>query len=127
MEAAAAGLPVVVTQNGGSSESFRDAEVEYGVLVDPTDPADIKRGLKQLLGDAASWGAFAERGRQHVLNHYTWERTAHGYLVEIQKSLAMPAEQQLTTLLPIPPFFRDPTPENAIPAEELAAIYLEHS
>jgi sucrose-phosphate synthase len=127
LEAAAAGLPVVVTQNGGPSESFRDAEVEYGVLVDPTDPADIKRGLRRLLGDAASWGAFAERGRQHVLNHYTWERTAHGYLVEIQKSLAMPAEQHLTTLLPIPPFFRDPTPENAISTEELAAIYLEHS
>ena len=36
LEAMAAGLPVVVTQNGGPTESLRDKHGTYGILVDPT-------------------------------------------------------------------------------------------
>ncbi|HEY88508.1 MAG TPA: glycosyltransferase family 1 protein [Thermoflexia bacterium] len=127
LEAAAAGLPVIVTKNGGPSESLVDAETEYGVLVDPTDPADIARGLMRVLGDAASWANFAARGRQRVLDGYTWERTASGYLARMEKVVAAPAANRPAELLPLHPYFRVPTAENAITLAELAQLYFGES
>src|SRR5829696_3579054 len=48
LEAMAAGLPAVVTKNGGPSESLREGDQEYGILVDPTDPEDVGAGLHSL-------------------------------------------------------------------------------
>ncbi len=126
LEAAASGLPVVVTQNGGPTESLREDDVEYGVLVDPTDPADIARGLERVLGDPAAWRTFAQRGRQRVLDRYTWDRTAAGYLARIEELVANPGARRPETLLPIHPYFREPTPENAVTLDELADLYFEH-
>ncbi len=108
LEAAAAGLPLVVTQNGGPSESLRDGEIEYGVLVDPADPADIARGLERLVGDPTAWAHFARAGRQRVLDRYTWDRTAAGYLNVIEEIVAEPGARRPETLLPIPAYFREP-------------------
>ncbi len=45
LEALASGRPVVATRVGGTSEVIG----ECGVLVDPTDPADIRRGIVRML------------------------------------------------------------------------------
>ncbi len=123
LEAAAAGLPVVVTRNGGPSESLVDGEVEYGVLVDPSDPGDIARGLKRVLGDEEAWATFARRGRQRVLDRYTWERTAEGYLARIEELVSDPEARRPEVLLPLHDYFRDPRPENEISTETLADLY----
>jgi sucrose-phosphate synthase len=125
LEAAAAGLPVVVTENGGPSESLIDDEVEYGVLVDPADPADIACGLERVLGDIEAWRIFAERGHQRVLDRYTWERTADGYLARIEEIVADPEARRPAELLSIHPYFREPTPENAVTVDELVELYFE--
>jgi len=122
-EAAAAGLPVVVTQNGGPSESLRDAETEYGVLVDPTEPADIARGLLRLLRDPATWAGFVQRGRRRVLDRYTWERTAQRYLALIEAMVADPVARRPEKLLPIHPYFEDASSGNDITLDELREIY----
>lgn len=122
LEAAAAGLPVVVTQNGGPSESFREGSVEYGVLVNPGDPADIARGLLRLMEDAATWQHFAQAGQQRVLARYTWERTAQGYEEQLAAIVANPARRP-TPPLPIPPCFRPATAELSPALDELQACY----
>jgi hypothetical protein len=76
----AAGLPAVVTKNGGPSESLREGDEEYGVLVDPGDPEEVAAGLYSLAGNADRWRRYAEAGYGRVLAKYTWERTAEGYL-----------------------------------------------
>lgn len=107
LEAAAAGLAVVATQNGGPSESLRDGSTEYGVLVDPTDPDAIAAGLIRALSD--EWDHLAQDGRQRVLDRYTWDRTAEGYLDAINRARhASPAGR-----LPIHPFFMAGSPEVA--------------
>ncbi|MDH3607226.1 MAG: glycosyltransferase [Acidimicrobiia bacterium] len=88
LEAAAAGLAVVVTANGGPSESLRDENGEYGVLVDPADPADIAAGLERALGP--EWPTLAAAGRQRVHDRYTWDRTAAGYVTAIDRAIAAP-------------------------------------
>jgi sucrose-phosphate synthase len=123
LEAAAAGLPVVVTQNGGPSESLRDEDIQYGVLVDPADPEDIACGLERLLGDEATWTTFAQRGRQRVLDCYTWERTAQNYLRVIKDIVAAPEARRPEELLPIHPYFRKARTENDIALDELRELF----
>jgi sucrose-phosphate synthase len=123
LEAAAAGLPVVVTQNGGPSESLRDDDYEYAVLVDPSDPDDIARGLLRVLSDPDNWHTFAQRGRQRVLDRYTWERTAEGYLALIQEIIAGPGARRPQELLPIHPYFQHPEAVGEVPLQELKELY----
>lgn len=123
LEAAATGLPVVVTQNGGPSESLREDGYEYGVLVDPADPTDIARGLERVLSDKEVWERFAQRGRQRVLDRYTWERTAGSYLALIEQIVADPSVRRPDELLSIHPYFRDPRSQTDISLSELTALY----
>ncbi len=123
LEAAAAGLPVVVTQNGGPSESLREGETEYGVLVDPGDVEDIARGLERVLADEETWETFARRGRQRVLDQYTWERTAVNYLGVIEEIVDAPEARRAQQLLAIHPYFREAKPENDVALDELRDLY----
>ncbi|MFQ5596089.1 MAG: glycosyltransferase [Anaerolineae bacterium] len=123
LEAAAAGLPVVVTQNGGPSESLHDGDDEYGVLVDPADPSDIAWGLERVVCDEQAWEQFARRGRQRVLDRYTWERTAEGYLTLIEQLVADPVARRPVESLPIHPYFRAPGPATDISLAELSSHY----
>jgi len=124
LEAVAAGLALAVTQNGGPSESLRDEQTEYAVLVDPADPADIAQGLSRLLASPETVAEFARRGRQRVLDRYTWERTAQGYLTQIERVLRAPLHGRAgVTDLPIHPYFQSGRPEDAVSVAELAALY----
>jgi sucrose-phosphate synthase len=117
LEAMAAGLPAVVTRNGGPSESLYDKHTgqEFGILVDPTDPRDIAAGLLRLVGPANEWQGFHEAGQQRVLDRYTWEQTAAGYLQVLERVLG--------GRLPIPDYFWDPEPENEPSLGSLASVW----
>jgi sucrose-phosphate synthase len=117
LEAMAAGLPAVVTQNGGPSESLYDEETgrEFGILVDPTDPQDVAAGLLRLVGPGNEWQAFHAAGQQRVLERYTWEQTAAGYLRVLEGMLA--------GHLSIPAYFWDPKLENEPSLGSLASVW----
>lgn len=85
VEAMAAGLPAVVTKNGGQSEIMEDDQ--YGILIDPEDPADIARGLKIITGKSEIWKKYQKKARQRVESKYTWEQTAKRYLKAMEKGL----------------------------------------
>ncbi len=123
LEAAAAGLPVVATQNGGPSESLREGEKEDGVLVDPEDPADIARGLERLICNQQEWEYFAQAGQQRVRKSYTWEATAENYLNVIEQMLSSPRVRRPPEILAFHPYFRNPQPDTDISLEELSRIY----
>ena len=127
LEAMAAGLPAVVTKNGGPSESLREGDEEYGVLVDPGDPEEVAAGLYSVAGNADRWRRFAEAGYGRVLAKYTWERTAEGYLeamAEDRKAESaadgIPAPQ---TRLEIPAYFTDPGGDEGASLGTLDALY----
>jgi sucrose-phosphate synthase len=86
VEAMAAGLPAVVTKNGGQSEIMADDE--FGILIDPEDPADIARGLKKIVGKSTIWKNYQLKAKKRVESKYTWEQTAKRYLKAMDKGLS---------------------------------------
>ena len=86
VEAMAAGLPAVVTKNGGQSEIMADDE--YGILIDPEDPSDIARGLRKIVGKSGVWKDYQIKARERVETTYTWEQTAKRYLKAMEKGLS---------------------------------------
>ena len=120
LEAMSCGLPVVVTKNGGPTESLQEANQSFGVLVDPADPGDIARGSLELLSSEEMWLEYQKVGRQRVLDRYTWDRTAEGYLEILDQIVYEPVR---TSQNPIPAYFTDPKQKLSIVA--LRKLYIE--
>lgn|GEM_PF-4670272 len=68
------------------------------------------------------WTEHPDFGGQLV--YVKWERTAQGYLAEIERVLAGPHHgRENVAALPLHPFFQSGQPENAISTAELSALY----
>jgi sucrose-phosphate synthase len=78
LEAAASGMPVVATSDGGPRDIL--ANCENGLLVDPLDGEDIAAALLKLLEDRETWQRMAESGLEGVREHYSWDAHAQRYL-----------------------------------------------
>jgi glycosyltransferase involved in cell wall biosynthesis len=65
--------PTVATRVGGLVDSVIDGET--GVLVGPGDPAELARGILQLLRDRPMAREFGRRGRRLMLEKFTLRRT----------------------------------------------------
>jgi glycosyltransferase involved in cell wall biosynthesis len=71
LEAAAAGLPVIVGQNGGAPETV--VPEETGLVVNVDDRAALLHALHRLIEDEALRKVMGERGRERVLREARWE------------------------------------------------------
>lgn len=101
IEAAASGLPIVATEDGGPRDIIQNCN--NGVLVDPLDPEDIARGLKEVLLDWEAWQYRSTQGLQGVREHYSWEAHAKLYL-----EMVRPIVERTTEPLVRPPKTRRP-------------------
>lgn len=85
-EAMAAGLPVVASNRCGMPYMVRDGE--SGFLVDPNDPHDIARRLRQLLENAELRRSMGAKGREIALDRFhpakVAARTREVYLQAIE-------------------------------------------
>jgi sucrose-phosphate synthase len=81
LEAAASGLPVVATANGGPVDILGNCG--NGLLVDPLDKSAIAAALLQILEHPHLWQTYAANGLRHVAEHYSWQAHASSYLRQI--------------------------------------------
>ncbi len=81
LEAAASGLPVVATENGGPVDIL--ANCHNGLLVDPLDAQAMAAAIAQLLNDAGQWQQASMQGIAGVKAHYSWHAHVTSYLEHI--------------------------------------------
>jgi len=81
LEAAATGLPVVATENGGPVDIV--ANCKNGILVDPLDKGAITDALLRLLRDRDVWMQASRNGLKGVRMHYSWAAHADTYLASV--------------------------------------------
>ena len=93
LEAAASGLPVVATENGGPVDII--ANCRNGLLVDPLNTEAIAEALLAILADSRRWQTFSRNGARLVACHYSWDAHAETYLHKlhhlVEGSLDVPA------------------------------------
>ena len=78
IEAAASGLPIVATEDGGPRDIIENCK--NGLLIDPLDTEEIAAKLKEVLLDWESWQRRSTKGLKGVREHYSWEAHARRYL-----------------------------------------------
>ncbi|MFQ3618840.1 MAG: HAD family hydrolase [Cyanobacteriota bacterium] len=85
IEAAASGLPIVATEDGGPRDIIGNCN--NGVLIDPLDSDTIVAALLSLLENPEKRQLAIENGLRGVREHYSWEAHATSYLEVIRPLL----------------------------------------
>ncbi len=85
LEAAASGLPLVATENGGPVDIIGNCD--NGILVDPLDKTAIAAALLKLLTDPERYRRLRDNGIVKVREHYSWLAHAERYLEHVRPLL----------------------------------------
>ncbi|MFW5989213.1 MAG: HAD-IIB family hydrolase, partial [Desulfosudaceae bacterium] len=83
IEAAATGLPVVATNDGGPHDIIENCQC--GVLIDPTQSREISQAIKTIITDQEKWRTYSRNGTVNVRKYYTWDSHADTYIKEVKK------------------------------------------
>ena len=105
LEAAASGLPIVATENGGPVDIISNCAC--GTLIDPLDKADITQGLLKYLEDEESWDSVSQNGIKGVREFYSWRAHSENYLEKILSLESHYEFMQDDQILPKPMRYRD--------------------
>jgi sucrose-phosphate synthase len=82
IEAAACGLPIVATEDGGPIDIIKNCQ--NGYLINPLDKPAMAEIILQTLSDRPAWRRLAKNGIQGVRRHYSWQAHVEKYLSVIR-------------------------------------------
>jgi len=85
IEAAASGLPIVATADGGPREII--ANCSNGILIDPLNSKDIEQALMSVLRNKKAWLQMSINGIKGSQEHYTWDGHVRKYVAEANRLL----------------------------------------
>ncbi|MGE0370315.1 MAG: HAD-IIB family hydrolase [Gammaproteobacteria bacterium] len=85
LEAAASGLPIVATRDGGPRDIVKYCR--NGLLVDPLDTAQLGEALLDALSNRRRWRRWSQAGVAGAKRHFTWEGHVMTYIREIERVL----------------------------------------
>ena len=89
LEAAASGLPVVATENGGPVDIIENCK--NGELIDPLDKPGITKALLKLLQNKNIWSHASKNGIEGVRKYYSWHAHVKSYMEKID---SMPTQSK---------------------------------
>lgn len=81
LEAAAAGLPLVATHDGGPRDII--ANCGNGTLIDPLNDEEMGDAIAAILSDPGRHEELSETGYREVRRHYAWAAHVEMYLGEV--------------------------------------------
>ena len=82
LEAAACGLPMVSTDDGGPRDI--QARCDNGLLVDVTDSGALQEALERAGKDSRRWRCWSDNGVEAVSRHFSWDAHVCRYLALMQ-------------------------------------------
>jgi len=82
IEAAASGLPVIATEDGGPLDIIGNCH--NGVLIDPLDTGAIAGAILSLIDDSEYHRRLADSGLKGVRAHYSWPAHAQRYMAVVR-------------------------------------------
>jgi sucrose-phosphate synthase len=82
IEAAACGLPIVATEDGGPIDIIRNCQ--NGHLINPLDKAAMAATLLLTLSDQTAWRRLARKGMAGVRQFYAWSAHVESYLAVVR-------------------------------------------
>lgn len=82
IEAAACGLPIVATEDGGPIDIIKNCQ--NGHLINPLDKAAMAETILNTLTDKPEWRHLAKNGIKGVRRHYSWQAHVEKYLAVIR-------------------------------------------
>ena len=88
IEAAASGVPVVATSDGGPRDII--GTLDNGILIDPLDTADIAAALLKVLTDKSQWQRMSKNGVAGAYKHYSWESHVETYMEALKNVIRKP-------------------------------------
>jgi sucrose-phosphate synthase len=83
IEAAASGLPIVATNDGGPKAII--SLCKNGMLVDPLDPAAIADALTEILSDRKQWLRMSRAGVAGADRFFSWKGHVDRYLRNVRR------------------------------------------
>ncbi|XP_057453886.1 sucrose-phosphate synthase 4 [Lotus japonicus] len=113
IEAAAYGLPVVATKNGGPVDILK--ALNNGLLIDPHDQKDIADALVKLVADKNLWQECRKNGLKNI-HRFSWPEHCRNYLSHIEKS----RNRHSNSRLEITPITEEPISDSLRDVEDLS-------
>lgn len=84
IEAAASGLPIAATNDGGPRDII--GACENGVLIDPSDAGEMGETLLRML-QSSEWDSWSQRGIHGAAETFSWRSHVRRYLKEVKGML----------------------------------------
>ncbi|GAV72021.1 Glycos_transf_1 domain-containing protein/S6PP domain-containing protein/Glyco_trans_4_4 domain-containing protein [Cephalotus follicularis] len=113
IEAAAYGLPVVATKNGGPVDILK--ALNNGLLVDPHDQTAIADALLKLVADKNLWSECRKNGLKNI-HRFSWPEHCRNYLSHVEHS----RNRHPTTRLEITPILEEPMSDSLKDVDDLS-------